>query len=73
MMFDNEVRARLAKPCPFCGCGMVKTDRPAFFREHKLEATSITCDRCGAQVYGMGSDFNTAYHEALKLWNRRAA
>lgn len=73
MKFKNEVLARLAKPCPMCGSREVMTDRPSFFREKELGCTSIYCKKCNLEIWGYGTDFNTAYHEALKNWNRRAA
>ena len=76
MIKGFEVKARLAKACPHCGSRNIVTIDPKCFREGGLSANWITCDNCGARVSGYSEDagdYNTAYRESLKVWNRRAS
>ena len=80
---DWEVRARLAKPCPFCGSRKVITESREHFEAGETKTCCyIECADCGATIYGdpvrdesgrFVEDYNTAQRGALKAWNRRAA
>lgn len=84
MKLDFEIPAIFAKPCPLCGSRKVITESKSHFYsgEHK-SCSYIECADCGVQVYGNPvrdpenggfiQTYNTAQHEALKLWNRRTA
>ena len=75
MILSYEVKAKLAKKCPFCGCGTIKTKKPEWIREGDLKVVVIKCDNCGAEVraHTEECDPSAGYREALKLWNRRAS
>ena len=76
MIKGFEVKARLTKACPHCGSRNIVTIDPEAFREDDLKCNWITCDNCGARVSGYSEDagdYNTAYRESLKVWNRRAS
>ena len=48
------------KPCPFCGCKEIASDKYDIIR-HK-----VCCRSCSAQIY------RGTQKEAEKAWNRRA-
>lgn len=75
MFLSYEVKAKLAKKCPFCGSDKIKTDDPEWLKNGDLEVVRIKCDECGAEVtaYTNGCDPIGGYREALKMWNRRAS
>jgi DNA-directed RNA polymerase subunit RPC12/RpoP len=76
MINGFEVKARLTKACPYCGSRNIVTIAPKAYRDNGLRCNWITCEDCGARVSGYSNDegdYNTAYREALKVWNRRAS
>ena len=76
-MFEGvEVRAKLTRRCPFCGCEKINATSPAFYTEKNLCCVIISCDECGAEIAGEPSydhDYNEAARSAVKKWNGRAA
>lgn len=76
MMFSTyEIKAKLAKKCPFCGSDRIKTDQAEWIKNNELMVVRIMCDECGAEVraYTDVCDPVGGYREALTKWNRRAA
>jgi Lar family restriction alleviation protein len=75
MIWETETRAKLARKCPFCGCELIKTQKPEWIEGHEIQMVTIECDECGAQVSGHADhpDFKKCYAIALKRWNRRAS
>lgn len=81
MKMEWEKKAPFAKLCPFCGSGNVVTEKSKHFYSQKNKATTyIECVDCGAEIRGnpvrksdgnFCENYNVAYHEVLKLWNRR--
>lgn len=74
-MYDYETGAKLAKSCPCCGGKHIVTEKPTWIESLGLKAVGIQCKDCGLSVDGhsMEVDFNSAYRDALRKWNRRAA
>lgn len=75
MFMSYEVKAKLAKKCPFCGSDRIKTHDPEWLKKGNHEVVTIRCDECGAEVnaYTDGCDPINGYCKALKIWNRRAS
>ena len=75
MLLSYEVKAKLAKKCPFCGSEIIKTNDAEWIKNGDLKVVIIKCDECGAEVraYTDECDPIGGYREALKLWNRRAS
>ena len=76
MIKGFEVKAKLTKACPYCGSRNITTINPEAFRKSGLTCNWITCDNCGVRMSGYSEeagDYNTAYRESLKLWNRRVS
>ena len=75
MILNYEVRAKLAKKCPFCGSDRIKTQDAEWLKNGDLKVVPIMCDECGAEVraYTDECDPIGGYREALKIWNRRAS
>ena len=73
-MLCYEKKARLAKACPFCGNGVVKTHKTEWLKEGNIKVVMIKCDNCGAEVHAYTNECDPAggYRKALKMWNRRA-
>lgn len=75
MIKNYEMKARLVKACPHCGSKNIVTIIPREFKKNGLRANFIKCENCDAYVNGytnVSGDYNGAYREALKKWNRRA-
>ena len=77
-MFDHETKAKLVKPCPFCGSKKIKTHTKEYYSNNNNDTGSmeIECDNCGATLWSHpmqeGLTYNEAMRLAIKNWNRRA-
>ena len=78
--YDWQIRARLAKPCPLCGCRTILTNNREYEEETHLKLNAgayfktVECAACGCEYTGGPADtLDGAYRMALKGWNRRAA
>lgn len=73
MFFSFEKQAADAKPCPFCGCNVIKATNREYFDEKNLHTVIVCCNDCGCQLQGnIYFDYEGAYESALEMWNRRA-
>ena len=80
MKYSHETRAKLAKPCPFCGCTIINVrSREDYENSGSMNGTMhMDCNKCGSELWSFPrsrSDmyYPEAYREMLKKWNRRAA
>lgn len=58
----RRINPSTLKPCPFCG-----KDKPIVL--HRINANTVTCRKCGAQVKQSGMGLG----DAAWRWNRRSA
>ena len=78
MMFDFETRAKLTKPCPFCGSREQKTFSRTYYEEKCADsgALRIACESCGAELWNhpfRAMEYKEAVRLAVMNWNRRKA
>lgn len=80
MKYSSEVRAKLAKPCPFCGCSVINVRSRENYENSAFSsgAMHMQCDRCGLELWSFPyprseMDYPEAYRAMLKKWNRRVA
>lgn len=78
---EMETKAKLAKPCPFCGSRKIKTLSRSFYEAKDMNgATKMECESCGATLWCFHDgdlsdtvDYNDITRKAIMQWNRRAS
>ena len=51
VLFDNEMLAEGAKPCPFCGNVYIKTRTKEWYEDSKVHGLSLDCVKCGTEKW----------------------
>lgn len=72
----TDVKARLAKRCPFCGSDMIVTlAKGYYYHDHsQVGYCRIGCENCSvtvSDIIGHEASYSDAYKRVLKQWNRR--
>ena len=79
MRLAHEVKAKLVKPCPFCGSKKIKAlNRDYYEEQHFTGDMRLECEDCGATLWnfphdGKDYDYNDAMKMIVERWNRRAS
>lgn len=81
-LFDYEILAEGAKPCPFCGNPYIIVQTQEMFDRHDFRGISFECRKCHMEKWyfpPMDEHFNhpkvgyeKLYEELMKKWNARA-
>lgn len=72
MVYSFETVAKLAKPCPLCGCKTIVVENREFFEQRGLISLGFECTNCRLVLRkGDSKDYNEAYRAVLSAWNRR--
>lgn len=51
VLFDNEMLAEGAKPCPFCGNTYIKTRTKEWYEDSKVHGMSFECSKCDTEKW----------------------